>query len=410
MLLGDADVEAALRERLAEGIEAGARRHRGIDRDDAVIGLGFGDQRLGEHAGIARRLRRRFLLRAGCDVEFHHAVILVGGGFGRAIALALLRHAMDQHRTRLVRIGEVLQNGEQMLQIVAVDRADVIEAQLLEQGAAAGDDAAREFLGLLGRALERPRQDLRDILRHVAQRAERGRRQRAGEIGAERADRRGDRHVVVVEDDDEARIARAGIVHCLVRHARAHRAVADDRDHIALAAQQLARHRHAEAGGNRGRAVRGAERVVFRFRALGETAEAATLADGADAVAPAGHDLVRIGLMTDIPDQPVVRRVEYVVNRDSQFDHAETRAEMAAGHGNRIDRLLPQFVGDLTQLTWVKLTQVGRCLDAVQERRLAGSGHDDAFSLFVRGCPQRPRNDLGRESAAYREVSRQKLA
>ena len=47
-----------------------------------------------------------------------------------------------------------------MLQVVAVDRADVIEAQLLEQSAAAGDDAAGVFLGLLRGALERRRQDL----------------------------------------------------------------------------------------------------------------------------------------------------------------------------------------------------------------------------------------------------------
>jgi hypothetical protein len=37
VLLGDADVEGALRERLAEDVEAGARRHRGGDRDDLVV-------------------------------------------------------------------------------------------------------------------------------------------------------------------------------------------------------------------------------------------------------------------------------------------------------------------------------------------------------------------------------------
>ena len=56
--------------------------------------------------------------------------------------------------------------------------------------------------------------------------------------------------------------------------------------------------------------MRRAERVVFALGALGEAGQAAALAQGADAVAPAGQDLVRIGLVADVPDQPVVRRVE----------------------------------------------------------------------------------------------------
>ena len=37
VLLGDADVEGAMRERLAEDVDAGAGRHRGGDRDDPVV-------------------------------------------------------------------------------------------------------------------------------------------------------------------------------------------------------------------------------------------------------------------------------------------------------------------------------------------------------------------------------------
>src|ERR1700749_2511501 len=70
------------------------------------------------------------------------------------------------------------------------------------------------------------------------------------EIGRQRACRRRDRHVVVVEHDDEARIHRTGIVHGLVRHAGRHGAVADDGDDIILLALQIAGDGHAEAGGN----------------------------------------------------------------------------------------------------------------------------------------------------------------
>ena len=90
---------------------------------------------------------------------------------------------------------------------------------------------------------------------------------------------------------------------------------------------EVARHRHAEAGRDRGGAVRGAERVVFALGALGEAGQAAALAQGADAVAPSGEDFVRVALVADIPDQPVVRRVENRRARHRQLHHAEWRRD-----------------------------------------------------------------------------------
>ena len=48
VLLGDADVEAALGKALGEQVEPGAGRHGGGDGDDLLVVLGLGDQRLGE--------------------------------------------------------------------------------------------------------------------------------------------------------------------------------------------------------------------------------------------------------------------------------------------------------------------------------------------------------------------------
>ena len=93
--------------------------------------------------------------------------------------------------------------------------------------------------------------------------------------------------------------------------------------------------------------MRRAERVVLALGALGEAGQAAALAQRADAVAPAGQDLVRIGLVADVPDQPVARRVEDVVERDRQLDDAEAGAEMAAGDRDGVDGLGAQLVGEL---------------------------------------------------------------
>ena len=91
--------------------------------------------------------------------------------------------------------------------------------------------------------------------------------------------------------------------------------------------------------------MRGAERVVFAFGALGEAGEPALGAQRADAVAAACQDLVRIGLVADVPDQAVVRRVEDMVQRDGQFDDAEAGAEMAARDGHGVDEFGAQFGG-----------------------------------------------------------------
>ena len=115
---------------------------------------------------------------------------------------------------------------------------------------------------------------------------------------------------------------------------------------LLFAAAQSRADRHAERGRDRGRGMRGAERIVFALGALGEAGKAAALAQRADAVAPAGQDLVRIGLMADVPDQAIARRVENIVQRHGQFDDAEPGAQMPAGDRDGADRFGAQFVGD----------------------------------------------------------------
>ena len=67
------------------------------------------------------------------------------------------------------------------------------------------------------------------------------------------------------------------------------------------------------------------ERVVFALAALGKARKPSALAQSADAIAPACQNLMRIGLMADIPDQPVVRGFENIMQRDRQFDDAKPR-------------------------------------------------------------------------------------
>ena len=49
-------------------------------------------------------------------------------------------------------------------------------------------------------------------------------------------------------DDDQAIVARAGVVHGFISHARTHGAVTDDGNHIVVSAGEIACGCHAEAG------------------------------------------------------------------------------------------------------------------------------------------------------------------
>jgi hypothetical protein len=120
----------------------------------------------------------------------------------------------------------------------------------------------------------------------------------------------------------------------------------------------------------------GAERIVFALRPLGEAGKPPALAKRADAVAAAGEDLVRIGLVADVPDEPVARRIEHIMERHGQFDHAQAGAKMAARHGHRGNRLLPQFVGNLTQLILRQPPQIGRRVNAVKYWGIRGLRHE----------------------------------
>src|ERR1700756_4864343 len=99
----------------------------------------------------------------------------------------------------------------------------------------------------------------------------------------------------------------------------------------------------------------GTKRIVFALGPLGETRQPAALTQRADTVAAAGEDLVRIGLVADVPDQPVARRVEHIVQCYCQFDNAQSGAEVTAGDRDSVDGLATQFIGKPAELALLQL-------------------------------------------------------
>jgi hypothetical protein len=111
--------------------------------------------------------------------------------------------------------------------------------------------------------------------------------------------------------------------------------------------------------------MRGTERVVFTFGSLGEAGQAPTLTQGPDPVTPAGQDLVWIGLVPHIPDQPVARGIENMMQRDRQLHDPETSPEVPAGDRNGTDRFGAQFVRQLPQSGLRQAAQVPGSIEGI---------------------------------------------
>ena len=167
VLLGDADIEIALRKFLRETHHAGAFAHRRGDADQALVLRRHVAQPVAEHLRVGRFgdlpfgiVQDRFGDNALSAIELAHAVIQQTILFGQRVALALLRD--DVQELRAAQFADIAQRIQQHIQIVAVDRADVVEAEFLEQGA--GHHHALDVLfGALGEFQHR-----RHTLQHLS--------------------------------------------------------------------------------------------------------------------------------------------------------------------------------------------------------------------------------------------------
>jgi hypothetical protein len=82
--------------------------------------------------------------------------------------------------------------------------------------------------------------------------------------------------------------------------------------------------------------VPNAKGVVFTFFAFGKAGQALGLTHGEHAFAAAGQYFVGVCLVTHVPHQAVARCFIDVMQRDSQFNHAQACAKMAAGLADAI--------------------------------------------------------------------------
>ena len=107
----------------------------------------------------------------------------------------------------------------------------------------------------------------------------------------------------------------------------------------------------------------GAHDVVLGLEDRAERGQALVLADRRQPLAAPGEDLVRVGLVADVPEDLVAGRVEHAVQGDGELAGAEVGAEVAADLADRVDDVAAHLLRDLLQLALVEPVQVGGAVD-----------------------------------------------
>ena len=129
---------------------------------------------------------------------------------------------------------------------------------------------------------------------------------------------------------------------------------------------QITRHCHAQRGRKRSPGVSCFKFVVDTFITFEKTGEAFVLTNCVQLFAASGQHFMHVSLMTDIPNQFVFGRFKRVMQRDCQFDCAQTCARVTADFGKRFDHVFAGFGGDLRQLFGFEFAQVFRVVNFIE--------------------------------------------
>ncbi len=117
------------------------------------------------------------------------------------------------------------------------------------------------------------------------------------------------------------------------------------------------------------------------LRAAREAAHAAQLAQRVEALQSPGQELVRVGLVTGVPDDPVGGAGEDAVQGDRELHDPQRAAQVAARHGDRVDDAVADLRAEGARLRVADVLEVLRSAEVAPawswptgHRRRPGAG------------------------------------
>ena len=368
MLFRDAHVEETLRVFIRERLQARGPSHGGGDRHDVIAARTGGEKLLRECRGPARLRFLECYARDRVDGTrgMHLVVRLVDG---RRETVALLRHAVDDDGALVIAgIGERV---VERIDIVAVDGADILHAQLREHLLRhdGGLDALLHRMQGIEGALAYPTELLETLLAVLHELVIAVLRTDIGQVLGQATNRRRVGTTVVVDHHDGvARLCRRQVIERLPAHAARQSAVADHGHGVAVPlALERKCLRQAVHDGNRRRGVRGFRPVVLGLAAVGVAGQAALLTQRIELVCATREHLVHVGLVRGVEDDRIIGRVEGAVQRDGELHDAQIWAQVTAGGGDLLNEQRTHLVRELTQLLRGEVLQIAGRFHQIQQ-------------------------------------------
>ena len=214
-----------------------------------------------------------------------------------------------------------------------------------------------------------------------------------GERAVHAAEIAGDRHLIVVEHDDEVAALLGRVVQPLERHARTERTVPDHGDHIADAAARplhVAGFRQAAGQGDRSAGVPEHELVVFAFVGVGEAGHLAETVRIHIRAGPSCKHLMDVALVGHVEHDAVARRVEDAMQGHRGLHHAQIGADMTAVPMAVRQQRGANLAAQFGELVGGKGLDIGRAGNAAQQMGVVAMGRGNA-----RGDVVKARGPLG---------------
>mmetsp|Transcript_4392 Transcript_4392/g.7838 ORF Transcript_4392/g.7838 Transcript_4392/m.7838 type:complete len:263 (-) Transcript_4392:729-1517(-) len=260
MLLCNTHIVDSVREALFETSQTSTTRHGCMYGNDAGIAIGFGNERVSEIVRVTHGFHFRLHLLSGFRVKANDTMHFVRGSFSGNVTSAFFREDVDEHGPLGVGQTDVIKNCDEVVNVMAVHRSDVVQTELLEEGRSRSRNEAAGVLVQLGRrTLYGRRELLSKALGHLTEFAKRAVSLEPGQSGRKTTHGilvfavvlGGERHLlVVIEDNNHVLVQETSVVHGLVRHASCDSTIANHRNDTILATTGITAHGHTQACGN----------------------------------------------------------------------------------------------------------------------------------------------------------------
>ena len=106
--------------------------------------------------------------------------------------------------------------------------------------------------------------------------------------------------------------------------------------------------------------------IIIRLKAVGKPRNAPLLAQGMESFPASRENLVGVGLMAYIPNQFVLGKIKYTVERQRQFYGSQARCQVSPVFSHRLYDKGPQFLSQPFQFCYTVSLDICCFLDFFQ--------------------------------------------